>query len=68
MQPFGLTERLVRTSVARLAPDDWLASRRSGRLSEYRLSHAGPDALPRCHAPHLRGPRRGLEPATGRWC
>ena len=41
MAPFGLTERLVRTSVARLAEDDWLASRRVGRLSEYRLSAAG---------------------------
>jgi phenylacetic acid degradation operon negative regulatory protein len=41
MQAFGLTERLVRTSVARLAADDWLASRRSGRLSEYRLSRPG---------------------------
>jgi len=39
--PFGLTERLVRTSVARLADDDWLESRRVGRLSEYRLSAAG---------------------------
>ena len=39
--PFGLTERLVRTSVARLAADDWLASRRVGRLSEYRLSTSG---------------------------
>ena len=25
--PFGLTERLVRTSVARLARDGWLAAR-----------------------------------------
>jgi phenylacetic acid degradation operon negative regulatory protein len=41
MAPFGLTERLVRTSVARLAADDWLAGRRVGRLSEYRLSPAG---------------------------
>ncbi len=39
--PFGLPERLVRTSVARLAADEWLASRRVGRLSEYRLSAAG---------------------------
>lgn len=39
--PFGLAERLVRTSVARLASDDWLASRKVGRLSEYRLSDAG---------------------------
>ena len=41
MAPFGLTERLVRTSVARLVHDDWLASRRHGRLSEYRLSARG---------------------------
>jgi phenylacetic acid degradation operon negative regulatory protein len=41
MMPFGLTERLVRTSVARLAADDWLAGRRVGRLGEYRLSAAG---------------------------
>lgn len=41
MAPFGLTERLVRTSVARLAADDWLAGRRLGRLSEYRLSPSG---------------------------
>ncbi|TLY64628.1 MAG: hypothetical protein E6K45_11450, partial [Gammaproteobacteria bacterium] len=39
--PFGLTERLVRTSVARLARDGWLAARRSGRRSEYRLTRGG---------------------------
>lgn len=41
LAPFGLAERLVRTSVARLASDDWLAARKLGRLSEYRLSDAG---------------------------
>ena len=41
MAPFGLTERLVRTSVARLVHEDWLASRRLGRRSEYRLSARG---------------------------
>src|SRR5579862_6036595 len=39
--PFGLTERLVRTSVARLARDGWLATRRAGRRSEYRLTRSG---------------------------
>jgi phenylacetic acid degradation operon negative regulatory protein len=38
---FGLTERLVRTSVARLARDGWLAARRAGRRSEYRLTPLG---------------------------
>ena len=40
-QPFELTERLVRTSVARLASDGWLTARRDGRRSEYRLSPTG---------------------------
>jgi len=40
-QPFGLTERGVRTSVARLARQGWLATRRSGRRSEYRLTPHG---------------------------
>jgi phenylacetic acid degradation operon negative regulatory protein len=39
--PFGLPERLVRTSVARLAKDGWLTARRSGRRSEYRLTERG---------------------------
>jgi phenylacetic acid degradation operon negative regulatory protein len=39
--PFGLTERLVRTSVARLAQEGWLAARRDGRLSEYQLAPWG---------------------------
>src|SRR6266446_10097790 len=39
--PFGLTERLVRTAVARLARDGWLAAQRSGRRSEYRLTRGG---------------------------
>src|ERR1700751_4027519 len=39
--PFGLSERAVRTSVARLARDGWLASRRAGRRSEYRLTRSG---------------------------
>jgi len=39
--PLGLPERLVRTSVARLAQDGWLAARRSGRTSEYALTGRG---------------------------
>ena len=41
--PFGLTERLVRTSVARLALDGWLVGRRDGRRSEYRITPTGRD-------------------------
>jgi len=39
--PFGLTERLVRTSVARLAREGWLVAQRRGRRSEYRLTRSG---------------------------
>jgi phenylacetic acid degradation operon negative regulatory protein len=40
-RPFELPERLVRTSVARLAGDGWLIARRDGRRSEYRLTPTG---------------------------
>ena len=40
-QPFGLAERLVRTSVGRLASDGWLVARRDGRRSEYQLTPTG---------------------------
>src|SRR5256886_17020330 len=39
--PFGLTERLVRTSVARLARDGWLVAKRSGRRSEHPPTRSG---------------------------
>jgi phenylacetic acid degradation operon negative regulatory protein len=42
-QPFGLTERLVRTSIARLAGDGWFVARRDGRRSEYRITPTGRD-------------------------
>src|SRR5262245_32659590 len=40
-QPFGLTDRLVRTSVGRLARDGWLLFERAGRQSEYALTAHG---------------------------
>lgn len=40
-QPFGINDRLVRTSVGRLAQGGWLAFKRSGRLSEYYLTEHG---------------------------
>jgi len=39
--PFGLNERLVRTSAARLAKEGWLEGHRAGKLSEYHLSRDG---------------------------
>jgi phenylacetic acid degradation operon negative regulatory protein len=40
-RPFGLGERLVRTAVARLATEGWVAATRHGRRSEYRLTESG---------------------------
>jgi phenylacetic acid degradation operon negative regulatory protein len=40
-EPFGVPERLVRTSVGRLAKDGWLTFRREGRQSEYFLTEHG---------------------------
>lgn len=40
-RPFGLTERLVRTSIGRLANENWVVAQRSGRSSYYRLTDAG---------------------------
>ena len=39
--PFGLTERLVRTSIGRLASEDWVSFERSGRVSFYSLTTHG---------------------------
>jgi len=64
MRPFGLTERLVRTSVARLAADDWLAGRRVGRLSEYRLSVSGRQRFIEATRRIYAGPATEW---TGRW-
>lgn len=40
-RPFGLTERLVRTSIGRLANEHWVSSKRSGRSSYYSLTSNG---------------------------
>lgn len=41
LTPFGINDRLVRTSVFRLAEDGWLEARREGRRSLYSLTPAG---------------------------
>jgi phenylacetic acid degradation operon negative regulatory protein len=41
MAPFAMNERLVRTSVFRLARDGWLARAAHGRESRYRLTAEG---------------------------
>ena len=41
MQPFGLSERLVRTGVYRLSQEHWLASKQIGRRSYYEITSDG---------------------------
>lgn len=41
LSPFGLNERLVRTSVYRLSREGWLSARQDGRRSLYRLTAQG---------------------------
>lgn len=41
VEPLGLNERVVRTSVYRLVQDDWLVSEQIGRRSYYRLTPSG---------------------------
>ena len=62
--PFGLTERLVRTSVARVAQEGWLISRRAGRNSEYRLSERGERRFAEA-TQRIYGPAPGVW--SGRW-
>ena len=57
---FGLTERLVRTAVARLAREDWLVAQRHGRRAEYRLSAGGAERFRQATA-------RIYAPAPHRW-
>lgn len=41
LAPFGVNERLVRTSVYRLSEAGWLGAQRQGRRSHYRLAPRG---------------------------
>ena len=49
LDPLGISERLVRTSVFRLAEEGWLEASRSGRRSQYRLSPQGERRFLRAH-------------------
>lgn len=41
LQPFGVNERLARTSTSRLAEEGWIEARRDGRRSRYALTASG---------------------------
>jgi phenylacetic acid degradation operon negative regulatory protein len=48
--PLGLNERVVRTSVFRLAKEDWLAADQVGRRSFYRLTEVGRHRFDTAHS------------------
>jgi len=58
LAPLGLSERLVRTSVYRLAQEGWVEARQAGRRSLYRLTALGRQrfehAYRRIYAPPAR--------------
>lgn len=64
LAPFGINERLVRTSVYRLAQEGWLAARQDGRRSVYRLTSQGQrrfeHAYRRIYAPPATDPWDGV--------
>jgi len=64
VEPLGLNERIVRTSVFRLSKDEWLSSSQIGRRSYYRLTEVG---RRRFEAAHNRIYHHVNQPWSGRW-
>ncbi|MEJ2121641.1 MAG: phenylacetic acid degradation operon negative regulatory protein PaaX [Alphaproteobacteria bacterium] len=62
--PFGINERLVRTSVLRLSREDWLSARQIGRRSYYELTAAGRQRIRDSGRRIYAGPRTVWD---GRW-
>jgi phenylacetic acid degradation operon negative regulatory protein len=60
LAPFGINERLTRTSVYRLAREGWIAARQDGRRSLYRLTPEGSRRFEHAY-------RRIYAPPTDRW-
>jgi len=62
---FGINERLVRTSVFRLARDQWLDAEQVGRRSYYSLSSEGVEKFEQATARIYGDPRQSWD---GDWC
>jgi phenylacetic acid degradation operon negative regulatory protein len=65
LAPFGISERLVRTSVHRLVKDGWLESEQSGRRSYYRLTETGRERFAQATHRIYGDPVREWD---GEWC
>ena len=64
LAPFAINERLVRTSVFRLARDGWLAAQTTGRRSRYRLIGEGAARFAQAYRRVYTPPSH---PWDGRW-
>ena len=62
---FGISERLVRTSVFRLSRDDWLLGRQVGRRSYYSLTDGGAQRFEQATHRIYGEPRQTW---SGDWC
>ncbi len=62
---FGISERLVRTSVFRLVRDEWLIAEQVGRRSYYRLSVEGNRQFEQATSRIYGDPRQSWD---GDWC
>ncbi len=65
LEPFGVNQRLVRTSVFRLTRDGWFSSEQIGRRSYYSLTPAGRRRFDEASRHIYSEPRRQW---SGRWC
>jgi phenylacetic acid degradation operon negative regulatory protein len=65
MADFGVNERLVRTSVYRLAKDGWLQSQQVGRRSYYSLTDEGRERFAQATHRIYGEPVEGWD---GQWC
>ena len=65
MADFGISERLVRTSIFRLSQDDWFEVEQSGRRSYYSLSTEGARKFGQATHRIYGEPRQAW---SGDWC
>ncbi len=64
LAPFGISDRLVRTSVFRLAEEGWLDAQREGRRSQYALNRS---AAPRFERAYQRIYTPSHRAWVGKW-
>jgi len=64
VEPFGLGERIVRTSVFRLSKEEWLTSAQLGRRSYYSLTETGRQRFEAAHRRIYGAPLRSWD---GEW-